>query len=97
MSCAHPSGTARAARWLLIATAVYATLLGGSVSATAAADHTPIPSPMLIDPLDPRTGEEAGAVGAPLLALLVVIGSGALAAAVTYAYARASGVRRRTR
>ena len=56
---------------------------------------------MLIDPLDPRTGEEAGAVGAPLLALLVVIGSGLIAAALTYGYVRVAlaraGARTRTR
>jgi hypothetical protein len=60
-----------------------------------AADPTPIPSPVLIDPLDPRTGDEAGAVGAPLLAFLVVIGSGALVAVATFAYVRITGKRSR--
>lgn len=96
MSCAHSPGTARAVRWLLVATAVCATLLGGSVPTSFAADPTPIASPVLIDPLDPRTGDEASGVGAPLLALLVVIGSGALMAAVTFAYVRITDRRART-
>jgi hypothetical protein len=82
-------------RWLLAAIAVGATLLGGPVSTSLAADPTPISSPVLIDPLDPRTGDEAGAVGAPLLAFLVVIGSGVLVAAVTFAYVRLTGRRSR--
>jgi hypothetical protein len=58
---------------------------------------TPVPSPILIDPLDPRTGEQANMVGAPLLALLVVVGGGAIAALGTYVYvlfARRRGGRR---
>jgi len=43
---------------------------------------------MLIDPLDPRAGEGASLVGAPLLALLVVVGVGILAAAATVTYVR---------
>jgi hypothetical protein len=82
-------------RWLLVATAVFATLLGVPVSTSLAADPTPT-SPVLIDPLDPRTGDEASGVGAPLLALLVVIGSGALVAAITFAYVRITGGRARS-
>lgn len=52
-----------------------------------AADPTATP-PILIDPLDPRAGEGASLVGAPLLALLVVVGLGLLAAATTLAYVR---------
>jgi hypothetical protein len=52
-----------------------------------AADPTSSP-PMLIDPLDPRAGEGASLVGAPLLALLVVVGVGILAAAATVTYVR---------
>ena len=52
-----------------------------------AADPTASP-PILIDPLDPRAGEGASLVGAPLLALLVVVGVGILAAAATLAYVR---------
>lgn len=52
------------------------------------ADHTPVPTPILIDPLDPRAGAGASLVGSPLLALLVVIGIGLLAALLSYAYVR---------
>lgn len=52
---------------------------------TLAQDPTPVP-PILIDPLDPRTGEQASVVGAPLLALIAVIGAGAIAALGTYVY-----------
>ena len=48
---------------------------------------SPGPSPVLIDPLDPRAGEGASRVGAPLMALLVVVGLGVTAAAATIAYA----------
>jgi hypothetical protein len=47
-----------------------------------------VASPVLIDPLDPRAGEGASQVGAPLLALLVVIIAGVVAASVTYGYVR---------
>ena len=47
------------------------------------------PSPVMIDPLDPRAeGEGAGLVGQPLLAAIAVILLGTLAAAGTVAYAR---------
>jgi hypothetical protein len=47
------------------------------------------PSPMLIDPLDPRAeGEGPGVVGAPLLAALAVLALGALAALATAVYVR---------
>jgi hypothetical protein len=63
-------------------------------SAALSADPTPSPapvvSPVLIDPLDPRAGGGANSSGAPLLALVVVIGAGVVAAGVTYAYARAT-------
>ena len=60
-----------------------------------ASDHTlstpgPAPSAVLIDPLDPRAGGGASRIGAPLLALLVVIGAGVAAAGLTYVYARAT-------
>lgn len=62
-----------------------------------AADPTPAPtpvaSPVLIDPLDPRAGEGASSIGAPLLALLVVVGMGVTAAGLTYAYAKVMGNR----
>jgi hypothetical protein len=47
------------------------------------------PSPLLIDPLDPRAeGEGAGLVGDPLLALVVVVTLGLLAAAAAALYVR---------
>jgi hypothetical protein len=55
---------------------------------------TPVPSPasspgpVLIDPLDPRAGAGASMVGAPLLALLVVVGAGIAVAIATFAYVR---------
>lgn len=88
MSRAHPFGTARVLGWLLIAAGVAVLMLGGTHSAAMAADPTPTAPPVLIDPLDPRTGEEASGVGAPLLALLVVVGSGAVVALVTLGYVR---------
>jgi hypothetical protein len=48
----------------------------------------PVASPVLIDPLDPRAGDGASQVGAPLLALIVVLLLGLAAAGLTYAYAR---------
>ena len=52
-----------------------------------AADPTPTispdPSPVLIDPLDPRAGEGASRVGAPFAALVAVITFGIIAAAGT--------------
>lgn len=58
-----------------------------------AADPSPAPSPILIDPLDPRAGEGASAVGAPLLAMLVVVGVGVVAAVAGLAYARVTARR----
>ncbi len=47
------------------------------------------PSPVLIDPLDPRAeGEGPGVVGQPLLAALVVLALGLLAAAATVLFVR---------
>jgi len=45
-------------------------------------------SPILIDPLDPRAGEGASQVGAPFLALVVVIVTGLAAAGLTFGYVR---------
>jgi hypothetical protein len=49
---------------------------------------SPGPSPVLVDPLDPRAGGGAPSVGAPFAALVVVVGVGALAAAATFAFVR---------
>jgi hypothetical protein len=47
------------------------------------------PSPVLIDPLDPRAeGEGPGVVGAPLVAALAVIAIGLLAVVATAVYVR---------
>lgn len=47
------------------------------------------PSPILVDPLDPRAeGEGPGLVGAPLLAALAVVALGVIAAAGTALYVR---------
>lgn len=53
-----------------------------------AADPSPLPSPVLIDPLDPRAGAGANRVGTPLLAIVVVVGAGLLAFAATALYVR---------
>ena len=45
-------------------------------------------SPLLIDPLDPRGGQSASAIGSPLLAALAVLGLGALAAVATMIFVR---------
>lgn len=60
------------------------------VALGASPDPTPQPSPVLVDPLDPRAGAGANQVGAPFLALLVVVGAGIAAAAATYGYVRLS-------
>ena len=54
----------------------------------AATGPSPVASPVLIDPLDPRAGEGPNRVGAPLLALLVVVGLGVAAAAATVVFVR---------
>ncbi len=53
---------------------------------TAAAN--PGASPVLVDPLDPRAGEGASKVGAPLLAVVLVLGIGTFAAVATFAFVR---------
>jgi len=66
------------------------------VTVTAfAANPTPAASGALIDPLDPRAGAGVNRVGAPLVALVAVIGIGAIAAAVTAIYVRAARARTR--
>jgi hypothetical protein len=63
-------------------------------SPTAPPSSTPPPSPVLIDPLDPRAGDESvNLVGAPVLAVVVVLASGALAAVGTIAYVKLTGSR----
>jgi hypothetical protein len=66
------------------------TLLASPVALAQEPAPTPgaVASPVLIDPLDPRAGDSASQIGAPLLALLIVIVAGVAAAGVTYAYVR---------
>ena len=70
---------------LALTLAIDAPILGADPTSSPGAGA----SPVLIDPLDPRAGEGASSVGAPLLALLVVVGAGIAAAGLTYVYARA--------
>jgi hypothetical protein len=49
---------------------------------------SPAPTPVIIDPLDPRAGAGAPLVGAPLLALVAVVGIGIAAAFATLIYVR---------
>lgn len=68
-----------------------ALIVGGpALSAHPTPSPGPVVSPVLIDPLDPRAGSGPNRLGAPLLALVVVIGAGVAAAGLTYAYARAT-------
>ena len=78
----------------LLAASVIATLWLSFAVLTIAQAPTPGTSPVLIDPLDPRAGDESvNVVGAPLLAVVVVVASGALVAAGTFAYVKLSGRR----
>ena len=51
---------------------------------------SPVASPVLVDPLDPRAGEGASRVGAPFLALVVVVAIGALTIGATVLFVRVS-------
>lgn len=68
-------------------------MLAFSAVTVLAADPTPGPSGLLIDPLDPRAGGGANRVGFPLLALVAVIGIGVTAAVVTALYVRVTRAR----
>jgi hypothetical protein len=86
-----------------VAAAAVLVLVGFSLLALAAglalagpalgASPSPAPSPVLIDPLDPRAGAGASMTGAPLVALLAVVGGGLLAAGATIAYVRLTALR----
>jgi len=81
-----------------VAVAAVLVLIGASLVALAAglavavpvlgASPSPAPSPLLVDPLDPRAGAGASLVGAPLLALVAVVALGVVAALATLAYVR---------
>lgn len=95
-----------AAATLLIATglALLALAVGVAVLATALAAPalaaspsllpSPAPSPIIIDPLDPRAGGGAPLVGAPGLAFIVVVGAGILVALTTFAFVRLAQLRK---
>ena len=72
---------------LAVGVAVLATALAPSV---LAADPTPLPSPVIGMPSDPRGGGGPPLVGSPGLAFLLVVGVGLLAAVATLAYVRLS-------
>lgn len=73
----------------LLAITILATVWLSFAVPTFAQTPTPGASPVLIDPLDPRAGDETvNTVGAPLLAVIVVVASGALVAAGTFAYVK---------
>jgi hypothetical protein len=82
------SGRVFSLRVALAVVTLLVALTTASPAAVAAADPSPAPSGVLIDPLDPRAGAGANRVGAPLLALLAVIGLGVAAAALTALYVR---------
>jgi hypothetical protein len=92
-----------AAGLLLLAVAVGVTILGTALAAPAlaaspsalaaspsalAASPSPLPSPVIGVPTDPRAGAGAPLVGAPGLALLVVVAAGLLVAVATLVYVR---------
>jgi hypothetical protein len=85
----------RNGRALLVTLALVALLTTASALTVVAADPTPTPGPsgLLIDPLDPRAGAGANRVGAPLLALVAVIGIGVVAAIATAFYVRVTRAR----
>ena len=84
-------------RGLLPAVLLALFLTLGAHASVRAADPTPGPtpiaSPVLIDPLDPRAGEGTNGVGTPLLAIVFVLAVGALTITATFAFVK---VTRRT-
>jgi hypothetical protein len=73
---------------LLLALAMSLPASAPAIAADPTPAATPVASPVLVDPLDPRAGEGASRVGAPFLALVVVIGIGALTIGATFAFVR---------
>jgi hypothetical protein len=78
----------RIGRALFVTLALVTLLMATSAIIAIAADPTPGTSGLLIDPLDPRAGAGANRVGAPLLALVAVLGIGSIAAIATAVYVR---------
>ena len=83
----------RIGRALFVTLALVTLLMATSALAVLAADPTPGASGLLIDPLDPRAGAGANRVGAPLLALVAVLGIGSIAAIATAVYVRVTRTR----
>lgn len=75
---------------LAVGVAVIATALADPVTAASPLplSASPAPSPVIGEPLDPRAGAGAPLVGAPALALLVVVGAGLCVALATLVYVR---------
>ena len=73
---------------VLVSLALVLSVSGAALAQEPSATVGAQPTPVLIDPLDPRAGEGASQVGAPLLALIVVIFVGVAAAGLTYLYVR---------
>jgi len=81
-------------RGLILAVLLALTLTLSAVAPVFGADPSPAVTPgasaVIIDPLDPRAGEGANRIGAPLLAVLFVLGVGTLTILATYSYVRAT-------
>lgn len=80
-------------RALTVALALAVLCLAVTAVTVLAADPTAQPSGLLIDPLDPRAGAGANRTGAPLAALVAVIGIGLVAAVATALYVRVTKTR----
>jgi len=81
-------------RGLILAVFLALALSLSAVAPVFGADPTPAVTPgasaVIIDPLDPRAGEGANRIGAPLLAIVFVLGVGTFTFLATYAYIRAT-------
>ena len=73
---------------VLLALALSAVVVAPGLAADPTPGPTPGASPLLIDPLDPRAGAGASEVGAPFLAVLIVLGAGVVTVAGTLVYVR---------
>ena len=72
---------------MALVTAVTAISVSTVLAQNPSSAVSPAPT-VFIDPLDPRAGAGANRVGAPLVALLAVVGIGVAAAVVTAVYVR---------
>ncbi len=78
---------------VLSAAALLQVFVGAALGASPTTAPTPLGTPVLIDPLDPRAGANASLFGAPLLAAVGVIVLGVLVALATIAYVRVASRR----